>query len=51
MDEVEYGIVRKNSKLSADEITKLPQGTIQSEVRGSVRGSFTCTCRRGLEKS
>ncbi|XP_064387702.1 cold shock domain-containing protein E1-like [Halichondria panicea] len=32
MDEVEYGIVRKNSKLSADEITKLPQGTIQSEA-------------------
>ena len=34
MDEVEYGIVRKSGKLSADEITKLPPGSIPTEVRG-----------------
>ena len=32
MDEVEYCIVRKNSKLAADEIRKLPRGTILTEV-------------------
>ena len=32
MDEVEYCIVRKNSKLAADEIKKLPRGTILTEV-------------------
>ena len=32
MDEVEYCIVRKNGKLAADEVMKLPKGTIQTEV-------------------
>jgi len=32
MDEVEYGIVRKNGKLSADEIRKLAPGSIPAEV-------------------
>ena len=39
MDEVEYGIVRKNSKLSADEIRKLTPGTIPTEV-------LVCVCVR-----
>lgn len=33
LDEVEYGLVRKNGRLSADEIKKLPAGTISGEVR------------------
>ena len=32
MDEVEYSIVRKNSKLAADGIKKLTRGTIPTEV-------------------
>ena len=32
MDEVEYCIVRKNSKLAADEIRKLGKGSIPTEV-------------------
>ena len=32
MDEVEYCVVKKNGKMSADEIKKLPQGTIPKEV-------------------
>ena len=32
MDEVEYCIVRKNKKLAADEIKKLPRGTILTDV-------------------
>ena len=32
MDEVEYCIVRKNKKLAADEIKKLPCGTILTDV-------------------
>lgn len=31
MDEVEYCIVRKNNRLAADEIKKLPRGTITTE--------------------
>ena len=31
MDEVEYCIVRKNNRLAADEIKKLPRGTIPTE--------------------
>ena len=34
MDEVEYCIVRKGGKLAADEVTKLAQGSIETEVRG-----------------
>lgn len=33
MDEVEYCIVRKNKKLAADEIRKLPHRTIPTDVR------------------
>lgn len=32
MDEVEYGLIRKNERLSADEIKKLEHGTITPEV-------------------
>ncbi len=32
MDEVEYCIVRRSGKLAADEVVKLPKGTIQTEV-------------------
>ena len=47
MDEVEYCIVRKNGKMSADEIRKLPQGTIPKEViwgwgGGNIRVGSTC---------
>ena len=31
MDEVEYCIVRKSNRLAADEIKKLPRGTIITE--------------------
>ena len=43
MDEVEYCIVRKNSKLAADEIKKLPRGTILTEVCGCGCG-YVCVC-------
>ena len=36
MDEVEYCLVRKNGRLSADEIKKLDKGTIMSEVSNIV---------------
>ena len=36
MDEVEYCIVRKNKKLAADEIKKLPRGTIPTDVSYNV---------------
>lgn len=32
LDEIEYGLVRKNGRLSADEIKKLEPGSIVSEV-------------------
>lgn len=38
MDEVEYCIVRKGGKLAADEVRKLPRGSIQTEVRVQQRG-------------
>ena len=37
MDEVEYCIIRKNSKLAADEVMKLPKGTIPTEVHMCLR--------------
>ena len=37
MDEVEYCIVRKINRLAADEIKKLPRGTITTE-------QVPCTC-------
>ena len=37
MDEVEYCIVRKTNKLAADEIKKLPKGSIPTEVRGRLQ--------------
>ena len=51
MDEVEYCIVRKNNKLAADEIKKLPRGTISTEqvclacmAVYTVYNAHTCTC-------
>ena len=39
LDEVEYCIVHKNGKLSADEIKKLAKGTISAEVN-----VYVCVC-------
>eukprot|EP00731_Ephydatia_muelleri_P017162 Em0010g260a len=41
MDEVEYCVVKKNGKMSADEIKKLPQGTIPKEL--DYEGIIKCT--------
>lgn len=49
MDEVEYCIVRKNSKLAADEIRKLPRGTILTEQVKP--GSFEGVVLRPMKSS
>lgn len=43
MDEVEYCIVRKNKKLAADEIKKLPPGTIPIDVSSCVHLQLSLT--------
>ena len=40
-DEVEYTLAKKGAKLSAENIKKLPKGTVSPEVRNEI-GFYTC---------
>ena len=44
MDEVEYCLIRKNGRLSADEIKKLEKGTIAPEVRTAYMYMYDDSC-------
>ena len=44
MDEVEYCLIRKNGRLSADEIKKLEKGTIAPKVRTAYMYMYDDSC-------
>ena len=50
MDEVEYCIVRKSNRLAADEIKKLPRGTIATEQVANWKCTVHDVCYSILER-